>query len=163
MASADCPRPLGQGALLGSVWCLSAHVAEFYRMLLDDLWALLLLASSPRHPASLLVRVPATKRSLPALSTAALRPRPSLQLRLASPPPSGSFHPDSSPHLPSTRARRSRRINVKIPAHETLYPSSPASSSRPFRLSRSDHTMVAMDFSPWNDRPNRTPASRRDA
>jgi len=66
------------------------------------------------HPASLLVRVPATKRSLPILSTCALRPRPNLQLRLASPPPSGSFHPDSSPHLPSTRAPVSDRLTASL-------------------------------------------------
>src|SRR5208337_3452662 len=64
-----------------------------------------------RHPASLLVRVPAAKSSLPVLSACALRPRPNLPLQLASSPPSGSFHPDSSQHLPSTlgRARRARR------------------------------------------------------
>src|SRR5208283_882424 len=59
-----------------------------------------------RHPASLLVRVPAAKSSLPVLSACALRPRPNLPLRLASSPPSSSFHPDSSQHLPSTRVRR---------------------------------------------------------
>src|SRR5271170_5220993 len=74
-------------------------------MQFDDLWASLLLASLPLHPASLLVRVPAAKSSLPVLSACALRPRPNLRLRLASSPPSGSFHPDSSQHLPSTRAR----------------------------------------------------------
>src|SRR5208283_5054593 len=58
-----------------------------------------------RHPASLLVRVPAAKSSLPVLSACALRPRPNLPLRLASSPPSSSFHPDSSQHLPSTRVR----------------------------------------------------------
>src|SRR5208283_3670658 len=60
------------------------------------------------HPASLLVRVPAAKSSLPVLSACALRLWPNLPLRLASSPPSGSFHPDSSQHLPSTLAQVSK-------------------------------------------------------
>ena len=52
---------------------LSSHAAEFYLMQLDDLRALLLLASSPLHPASLLVCVPAAKSSLPVLSAYSLR------------------------------------------------------------------------------------------
>ncbi len=76
----------------------------------DDLWASLLLASLPLHPASLLVRVPAAKSSLPVLSSCALRPRSNLPLRLASSPPSGSFHPASSQHLPSTRAHAPPRV-----------------------------------------------------
>ena len=71
-------------------------------MQFGDFRASLFLASLPLHPASLLVRLPAAKSSLPVLSTCALRPRPNLPLRLASSPPSGSFHPDSSQHLPST-------------------------------------------------------------
>ena len=46
---------------LGQCLCLSSHAAEFYLMQFDDLRASLLLASSPLHPASLLVRVPAAK------------------------------------------------------------------------------------------------------
>src|SRR5208282_5401672 len=65
-----------------------------------------------RHPASLLVRVPAAKSSLPVLSACALRPRPNLPLRLASSPPSSSFHPDSSQHLPSTRVHAPSRVPV---------------------------------------------------
>ena len=42
-------------------------------MQFDDLGALLLLASSPLHPASLLVCVPAAKSSLPVLSAYSLR------------------------------------------------------------------------------------------
>jgi len=37
-------------------------------------WVLLLVASLPLHPASLLIRVPAAKSSLPVLSAFALRP-----------------------------------------------------------------------------------------
>jgi hypothetical protein len=55
-------------------------------------------------PASLLVRVPTAKGSFPVLSTGAARPRANFPLRLASSPPSGSFHPDSSQPLPSTLA-----------------------------------------------------------
>src|SRR5208283_2564866 len=80
-----------------------------------------------RHPASLLVRVPAAKSSLPVLSACALRPRPNLPLRLASSPPSSSFHPDSSQHLPSTRVRARQR---RFPARARRFVQEPVNYKR---------------------------------
>ena len=125
MASADFRRPLDPRI----PWVSVAPFLSRRRVLPDacsyDLWASLLLASLPLHPASLLVRVPAAKSSLPVLSSCALRPRSNLPLRLASSPPSGSFHPASPQHLPSTRAHappraanwRPRRLVWRVQPH----------------------------------------------
>ena len=58
MASADCSPALTGKLSPGKVLILSPRALRLYLVRRDDLWASLLLASLPPHPASLPVRVP---------------------------------------------------------------------------------------------------------
>src|SRR5258706_9271369 len=110
-------------------------------MQLDDLWASLFLASLP--PASGLATHSCSCGQEFASGSFSLRltTRLNLRLRLASSPPSGSSHPDSSSNLPSTLGPASRR----------LIPSTPAPQSHGFPAIKSKQ----VNFQPWS-RPSRT-------
>ena len=95
MASADSLAPLGIKGLLGSVSRLSSHAAEFYLTHLDDLWASLFLASLPPAPGLTTRSCSCGQEFASGSFSLRFTARPNLPLRLASSPPSGSFHPDS--------------------------------------------------------------------
>ena len=140
MASADFRQTLAQRISLGQ-YCdfpLTPPSSTGCRLMTFGL-----RCHSPvrhQHPASLLVRVPAAKSSLPVLSTCALRPRPNLPLRLASSPPSGSFHPDSSQHLPSTRAPACSRLSSEFLGESQVQLGAPIPRrSRPSLMSCQGH------------------------
>jgi len=78
-----------------------------------------LLVSSPTLPASLPVRVPAVEVLPLALSRRLLAEPTWPQLRLASPPPSGTSHPDS--YVTCQAHKRRRRYRSAGAVHDAYF------------------------------------------
>jgi hypothetical protein len=122
MASADSLALLRPRVSLGQFDAFPLTPPSSTVCVLMTFWASLLLASLP--PAfGLTTRSYSCGQEFASGSfSLRLTARPNLQLRLASSPPSGSFHPDSPSNLPSTRAHAPSRAagRASRPASEIL-------------------------------------------
>lgn len=124
MASADFRQTLAQRISLGQCCDFPLTPPSSTGCRLMTLGLRCYSPACHRHPASLLVRVPAAKSSLPVLSACALRPRPNLRYgwrhRLRRVPFIPIVHNTCQAHGPRPRGRGMRLCPVKMRGLEPL-------------------------------------------